>query len=151
LCQPPDRRAPDPRAHPTQSWFWDGSYQDDRVNVRIPVSSATAKGAVYGAAIRIGDRWEVLGCEVRLDEVSRGAVEAVKAAADRGGGGEDEVQLPDDPARFAGLSYDVVGRRWLSGVYEIKAESDFVAAHAKTAASVKVDKAAAAAAAPARS
>ncbi|KAA0167953.1 hypothetical protein FNF31_00164 [Cafeteria roenbergensis] len=119
------------------SWFWDGTIEDDRVNVRIPVQSSTAKGTIYGAAVRMGGRWECLGCEVRLESATAGAIAALqKHDAAQPAHSRNEIPLPDDPSQLVGLSYDVVGRRWLSGVYEIKAESEFAAAAASTAAKV---------------
>jgi hypothetical protein len=119
-----------------QSWLWDGSYDDERANVRIPVQSARAKGQLYGAAILIGGKWEVLGLELRIEEITAGAVQSLRARdAEKEG---DEITLPEAPEQFAGLSYDVIGKRWLSGAYEIKAESEFVIKHAHSKAAMSV-------------
>lgn len=121
-----------------QSWFWDGSFDDERANVRIPVQSPRGKGMLYGAAIKVGDKWEVLGLELRIEEITAGAVKALRARDKATSSGADEIQLPEAPEQFAGLSYDIVGKRWLSGAYEIKAESDFVIKHAHSKAAMSV-------------
>ena len=94
--------------------------EETRVNVRLPVSSPSAQGIIYGAALRDSEsgEWEVLGLEVRFESITEGAVARVLAEeAGRRTEGSRMV-LPEDPEAFVTLSFDVISRRWLSGAIE---------------------------------
>jgi hypothetical protein len=109
-----------------QSWFWDGTVESDRVNVRIPIESATAKGTLYGAAVLTGGRWEVIGLEMRFEHVSEAILKEATS--------DELVSLPKEASAFPEFKYDLVGRRWMPARFDhhLQAMAKHVQKHSAT-------------------